>query len=283
MRSIERKNKFFGINLLIAAQCFLPLVSSWCFAERYHFLTRSAGYHLLIVFVGYLAPVGVVALLTGVRRCRTWAGWKYVLGLAWGGWTVILYFAYLLAWGGRLSMGMNLTPKIMMPYIMRPSLTYSTFSDFALHLLGCARARSLGNAGVLRADFSGVECRVPTDKGLFTAGVQAPIARAAIALAAIQSVVRFARQHLRGEFVGDSLAPFHGLDPTVWRPDFYLLGRGQRTTHHDGSRLRQRHRAGDVQGASSVREKERHHHLGGCLPGRSPGSHGLQAGYHTVS
>ena len=99
----------------------VPLVSSVLFRSFYHYPCRTVFYHLLLVAFAYLAVFGATALPCLPRAVRARKAPRYALPLAWGMLSVALYFCYGLAWGGRLSMGMNLTPALLAPYARHPS------------------------------------------------------------------------------------------------------------------------------------------------------------------
>ena len=128
MRNIARKSHWIVVTLFLGAQLLLPLVSIVLYQRRYDFAPRAVGYHLLLVGTGYLVLLGGSALLCSLHAVRRRSISKYLLPLAWGLFTVVLYFAYLLAWGGRIGMGMNMTPFLVYPYVQHPSLVASTFS-----------------------------------------------------------------------------------------------------------------------------------------------------------
>ena len=106
----------------------LPLASIASYRSRYNYPIRTVCYHLLIVAGGYLAAFVAAVLLSSTRTLRARAATRYVLPLLWASVTVGLYFSYLLAWGGRIGIGMNLTPAIALPYLLHPALTTGTLS-----------------------------------------------------------------------------------------------------------------------------------------------------------
>ena len=128
MKKVDQKSHQTIFYSALGAQVLLPLASVAAFRSRYNYPFRTVCYHLLIVAGGYLAAFAVAALLSSARTLRARAATRYVLPLVWGSVTVGLYFSYLLAWGGRVGIGMNLTPAIALPYLLHPALTTGTLS-----------------------------------------------------------------------------------------------------------------------------------------------------------
>ena len=122
VKAIASGNSRAVFGLFLGVQTLVPLVSSVLFRSLYHSAFRTVFYHLVIVVFAYLVLFGVASLPCLLRAVRSRKPARYALPLAWGIGSVALYFCYLLAWGGRLSMGMNLTPALVAPYALHPSL-----------------------------------------------------------------------------------------------------------------------------------------------------------------
>ena len=108
-------------GLLVAVQLLIPLTNAVCFQRRYQYPLRMVGYHLLVVGLAYSSLFGGSTLVATVRpgRWRTTAA--AVLSLGWGLVSVALFFGYVLAWGGRQGAGTNLTPSMLVPYLVHPA------------------------------------------------------------------------------------------------------------------------------------------------------------------
>ena len=126
MNSIEHRSGRTVSTLFLCAQFLLPLVSIGFFQHHYGYPPRTIFYHEILVVLGYLALFGLAILPGRVRAVRNWPATRYLLPLLWGGLTVALYLAHLLAWAGRLGAGMNFTPSMLLPYVLHPSLVVGT-------------------------------------------------------------------------------------------------------------------------------------------------------------
>ena len=113
--------------LFIFAQFGLPLLSISLFARRFEFPIETVFHHELLVVLGYSVLLGLV-IAAGLRPapCGSRRPARYALALLWGGFTVALYFAHLFAWVGHQALGMNLTPSMVAPYVLHPSVVFST-------------------------------------------------------------------------------------------------------------------------------------------------------------
>ena len=128
MKNIGHKSHRIIFRFFLSAQLLIPLGSVAGFQSRYHYPLRIIAYHLLLVASAYFALLGSAFLLSLSRAARSRSLAKYALPLAWGSSTVGLYFMYMLAWGGRVSTGMNLTFAQAAPYLWHPSLVVGALS-----------------------------------------------------------------------------------------------------------------------------------------------------------
>ncbi len=128
MKNVERRSHRIVFGLFLGAQCLIPLGSIAWFRHEYGYPASAIVYHLMLVLGGYSGLLGVAAALANLRAVRSRPAGAYVLPLLWGGYSTLLYYSYLLAWGGRITMSANLTPALIMPYVVHPGLVVSTFS-----------------------------------------------------------------------------------------------------------------------------------------------------------
>ena len=165
MKSVSQKHSGLIFGAFIGAQCLVPLASMALFRSRYNYPYRTITYHGLLVALAYLVMFGAAVALSSMRAVRRRPISRFLLPLAWGSIGVALYFIYLLAWGGRVLTGTNLTFFLVAPYVKHPSEACAalgiSLATFWVILAGVPGAILLGYALAARA-FSAVLLRLRT-------------------------------------------------------------------------------------------------------------------------
>lgn len=121
----SKREKMGGVvfGLIAGGQVLVPLGNALAFRQRYHYPLRMVGYHLLLTVAAYTTAFAVAALLAAVGRGRRWQrAVGGLLSLGWASCSAGLFLGYMLAWGGREGMGINLTPSMVRPYLVHPAI-----------------------------------------------------------------------------------------------------------------------------------------------------------------
>ena len=120
MKNIETQTRRTVFRIFLITQVLVPLVNVVLYERRNGYPTWPIFCHVVLVVLGYLALLGAAVLPSCSHAVRARRGTRYLLPMAWGSLTVVLYFSYLLAWLGR-QLGMNATPAMVAPYVRHPS------------------------------------------------------------------------------------------------------------------------------------------------------------------
>jgi glucan phosphoethanolaminetransferase (alkaline phosphatase superfamily) len=120
------KNDYRIIYVLLATQFAIPFISIALLQQRFGFALHTIYYHMLLVGAANLAWL-VGALLvcwTLSSRIRTFA--HYLLCLFLGGFSVLLFFTHLLAWGGEMKFGYYISFNMLIPFLTHLGSTVET-------------------------------------------------------------------------------------------------------------------------------------------------------------
>ena len=120
------KNDYRIIYVLLATQFAIPFISIALLQQRFGFALHTIYYHMLLVGAANLAWL-VGALLvcwTLSSRIRTFA--RYLLCLFLGGFSVLLFFTHLLAWGGEMKFGYYISFNMLIPFLTHLGSTVET-------------------------------------------------------------------------------------------------------------------------------------------------------------